>query len=312
LIPTIVVGGYLGAGKTTLINHLLRHAGGRRIAVLVNDFGEVGIDADLIESRDGAVLNLAGGCICCSVGSDLIGALVEIPKRSPAPDVVLIETSGVALPGSVARGARLAEGIDVEGVAVLVDAETVRERAEDRYVGDTVLRQLLEADLLVVNKVDLIDAAHLADLRGWLAERAPSARQVETVASEVPAEVILGLRLEGSAAGDGPSLSFGTRLAPPARGAADVFASLTFDLARPVDARALAAALAGPDTGVVRAKGLLDDIDGSKVVLQVVGRRWTVAPATGPAPSGRLVCLGLRGQLDQTPLARLVGVPPRS
>jgi len=81
VVPAVVVGGYLGAGKTTLVNRLLRHAGGRRIAVLVNDFGDVPIDADLIESRDGDVLNLAGGCICCSVGSDLLGALLTLPGR---------------------------------------------------------------------------------------------------------------------------------------------------------------------------------------------------------------------------------------
>ena len=110
-LSTIVLGGYLGAGKTTLLNHLLRHAQGRRIAVMVNDFGDIGIDADLIESTDGEVMNLSGGCICCSVGSDLVAALMALPQRVPPPDLVLIETSGVALPGSVARGARLAPGV---------------------------------------------------------------------------------------------------------------------------------------------------------------------------------------------------------
>ena len=132
VLPATVVGGWLGAGKTTLVNHLLRHAGGRRIAVLVNDFGEVSIDADLIEGADGGVLSLAGGCMCCSWGEDLFGTLARVRARDPAPDVLLVETSGVAQPGAVARLLRLAPGIQVEAVVVLVDAETVHERAADR------------------------------------------------------------------------------------------------------------------------------------------------------------------------------------
>ena len=93
--PTLIVGGYLGAGKTTLVNHLLRNAGGRRIAVMVNDFGELTIDADLIEGAEGSVLALAGGCVCCSFGSDLLGALQDVLQRQPQPDLILIETSGV-------------------------------------------------------------------------------------------------------------------------------------------------------------------------------------------------------------------------
>mgnify|MGYP001015843145 FL=1 len=158
MLPAIVVGGWLGAGKTTLVNRLLRAADGRRIAVLVNDFGEVSIDADLIVSRDGPVMNLAGGCVCCAVGSDLLEALIALPSRLPALDLVIVETSGVALPAAVARSVRLAAGVTVDGTVVLVDAETVRARADDRYVGDTVLRQLAEADLLLLNKVDLVDA----------------------------------------------------------------------------------------------------------------------------------------------------------
>ena len=198
-LSTIVLGGYLGAGKTTLLDHLLRHAQGRRIAVMVNDFGAIGIDADLIESTDGEVMSLAGGCICCSVGSDLVAALMALAQRVPPPDLVLIETSGVALPGSVARGARLAPGIEIDAVVVLVDAETIRIRANDRHVGDTVVRQLGEADLLVLNKIDLVDAPALGATHHWLAGIALHARIIESVEARVPAELILGFVGEGEA-----------------------------------------------------------------------------------------------------------------
>ena len=126
-IPVTVVGGYLGAGKTTLVNHVLRSAQGIRIAVLVNDFGALPIDAGLIEAREGDLISIAGGCICCSFGSDLMGALASLARRTPRPDQVLIETSGVALPGSVSRSAALLEAFAPGRVVVLVDAETVRE-----------------------------------------------------------------------------------------------------------------------------------------------------------------------------------------
>ena len=135
-LPTVVIGGYLGAGKTTLVNHLLRTAAGRRIAVLVNDFGEIAIDAELILGAEGGVLSLAGGCVCCTIGEDLVGALETLLTREPRPDLLLIATSGVGMPGAVAQTAGLMADLLVEGVVVLMDAETVSSAAADRYVGD--------------------------------------------------------------------------------------------------------------------------------------------------------------------------------
>jgi G3E family GTPase len=325
-LPTVVVGGYLGAGKTTLVNHLLRHAGGLRIAVMVNDFGEIGIDADLIESRDGDVLNLAGGCVCCSVGSDLIGALIALPRREPPPDLVLIETSGVALPGAVARGARLAEGIEIDGVVVVVDAETVRGRAADRYVGDTVLQQLRDADLLIVNKVELLDPPALAALHDWLAGVAPRARRIEATEADVPPQLVLGLAGADapvqSLARSGPGLfagdAAGRRIAArrSAAPAGERFETLAFALPGPVDARALAAALADPVLGVVRAKGIVTGADDAHLTLHAVGPRWRVDPAPAAASGeGRLTVIGLRGQVDRAAVAAVVdgfgGMPAR-
>ena len=115
-IPVSIVGGYLGAGKTTLVNHLLRERGGRRIAVLVNDFGDLSIDDALIEARDGALLRLAGGCICCSFGSDLLAALQQLLALQAPPDHVLVECSGVALPSAVARSLGLLSGFALDAL----------------------------------------------------------------------------------------------------------------------------------------------------------------------------------------------------
>jgi len=124
-LPVTVIGGYLGAGKTTMVNHLLRHANGRRLAVLVNEFGDLPIDADLIESEDDGLISIAGGCVCCSFGNDLIAALQDLAQMEPRPDHVLIESSGVAIPGAIVSSVHLIEGFASDGTVVVVDAETV-------------------------------------------------------------------------------------------------------------------------------------------------------------------------------------------
>ena len=324
LLPTVVIGGYLGAGKTTLVNHLLRHADGRRIAVMVNDFGEISIDADLIVSQDGNVLTLAGGCVCCSVGSDLMGALIALGERTPAPDVVLIETSGVALPGSVARSARLVPGIGLDAVIVLVDAETVRTRARDPYVGDTVLRQLREADLLIVNKLDLIDPQALPALEAWLMEHAPQARRLHARESCVPVELILGVGPEPASSMLAPrtagALQDGAVQRPPlsevarhqrigpvaAAPASAVYESADFALPHPLDAAALSHALGAIRPELLRFKGVMLDVQRGPITVQGVGPRVRIESAPAPIARtlqekgcGQLVAIGLAGGLDR-------------
>jgi len=303
MLPTVVVGGYLGAGKTTLVNRVLRGAGGRRIAVVVNDFGEIGIDADLIESRDGDVLNLAGGCVCCAVGSDLVAGLMALPERIAPPDVVLIETSGVALPGAVARAVRLVPGLDADGIVVVADAETIRTRADDPWVGDTVRQQLAEADLLVLNKTDLIGAQALGALHAWLADVAPRAVRIDAVDADVPPDAVLGAA--AAAQPPLPPLSAGRAMRSGVlRPALGLFESRSIVLDGALDPQALARALADPALGLVRAKGVVRDGDGVPWVVQAVGLRVRVTPAppgtpaADPAASARLVLIGLRGTLD--------------
>lgn len=195
-VPLVVLGGYLGAGKTTLINQLLRGAAGRRIAVLVNDFGDVNIDAELIEGASNGVLALSGGCVCCSFGDDLLGGLRQVATRQPAPDVILLECSGVGLPGSVAQSAALCPAVMVEGITVVLDASRIRALAQDRYVADTVLQQLRSADLLLVNQMDRCASKALPALLDWLGKLAPQAPCLPCTHGQVPADLVLGLHRE--------------------------------------------------------------------------------------------------------------------
>jgi G3E family GTPase len=316
MLPTVVVGGYLGAGKTTLVNRVLRGAAGRRIAVVVNDFGEIGIDADLIESRDGDVLNLAGGCVCCAVGSDLVAGLMALPGRIAPPDVVLIETSGVALPGAVARAVRLVPGLDADGIVVVADAETIRARADDPWVGDTVRQQLADADLLVLNKTDLVAPEALDALHAWLADAAPRAVRLDTVDADVPPDAVIGAVHGTGPDGAPPSPTRApTRLAPPRPAAADYETRLVAP-AGPLDPQALARALADPTLGLLRAKGVVRDAAGAAWVVQAVGARVRVTPAVPGTPAAdpsrpsRLVLIGRRGRLDAEALDAAAGLRP--
>jgi len=286
--PVTLISGYLGAGKTTLVNHLLRNAGGRRIAVAVNEFGALPIDPDLIEQASGDVLTLAGGCICCSFGDDLTSGLVGLASRENI-DCILIETSGVALPGSVAQSLSLVAGLRHEATLVVLDAETAQKLARDKYLGDTILRQLAEADLVVLNKIDLASDDTRANLRDWLTAAAPRARIVETEFGALSPDIAFGAHAPSAFVADAPSGHGG---AQPQ--------SQSFESECALDLTRLAAALADEATGLVRAKGFLRDSGGDWKTLQIVGRRADITSARTPQDGvGRLVCIAHGAPLER-------------
>lgn len=300
-LPVTVIGGYLGTGKTTLVNHLLRAADGRRLAVLVNDFGATPIDRDLIVAGDGDTLEISGGCICCSYGSDLMEVLMTLPRQRPEVERVVLETSGVALPGMVANAVMLLDPYRVDGIVVTADAETVRTRADDTYIGDTILRQLAAADLVVLNRCDLVDEASRNSTLAWIAERAPMARTVPATQAVIAPELLLDLR-------DGGSKS-ATPMALGAPDAATLYESLAVDLAPEVDLQALGALLTTPGAGVLRAKGIALAADERLVALHVVGQRFSLDAAPADAMPGHLVVIGLRGVLDRSRILASIAAP---
>lgn len=157
-LPLLVVGGYLGAGKTTLIRHLLQNNRGLRLLVLVNDFGAINIDADLIADANGDAVALSNGCVCCSMSGDLYFAIGDAIDRTPRPDLVVIEASGVGDPGRIARVARTEPELEYCGIVTLVDAEAIGELLDDQLIGAQVEDQIVSADLVLLTKTDLCDA----------------------------------------------------------------------------------------------------------------------------------------------------------
>lgn len=291
VLPVITFGGYLGSGKTTLLNNLLRRADGRRLAVLVNEFGELAIDEDLIVAEDDNMISIAGGCICCSFGNDLIGALRELAQLDPPPDYVVIESSGVAIPGAIVSTFSLIDGFRSDGIVVVVDAETVQAAAKDDYIGDTITRQLSDAEIVVVNKLDLVEPEQSEDLTAWLSAMAPDAAQVPARFGDVAPETILGVVADPSAGHSAPHSDA-------------QFESMILRPDGEVDASVLAQDLASGEYGVIRAKGYIAGADGQIWLIQTVGRRWQAEQVQGHSVTG-IVCLGLRGLLMRERLGKL-------
>ena len=301
-IALTVIGGFLGAGKTTLLNRLLRQAGDRRLAVVVNDFGAIDVDGELVQSREGEMVSLANGCICCGVSGDFIGTLALLRDRPDPPGHVVVEASGVADPGAIVVLGDM-PGYRRDAAVVVADAETVRARAEDEGTRHGILAQLRAADLLVLNKVDLVEPERLAQTRRWLREVVgPSTAIVETSFGDVPVDVVLGTRLARAGGQDGGHRHDG--------GAHDhdepehpAFESWSWSGASPISGSGLVEELKALPDGIVRAKGLLHlrEDASHRYVLQAVGRRFSIEPDRpwgAEPPASRLVVIGLPGSVD--------------
>ncbi|MEQ1647928.1 MAG: GTP-binding protein [Hyphomicrobiaceae bacterium] len=299
-LPVTIIGGYLGAGKTSLINHLLRSACERRIAVLVNEFGALPIDTDLIEAAAGHVLTLSGGCICCSYGDDLITALMSFGSRIDEFDDILVECSGVALPDSVAASLTLVSGVHLQGIVVIVDASNIESKLSDRYVADTVRRQLAAADRLLINKTDLVSLPRLQNIEHMLASDFPRAKIVLTAHGAVDSGAIFGPQTFCGFVGDAQ------------RSPHDLttLSSTTFEIRHAIDITALAAKLCDRKLSLVRAKGVLLDLDGKWIVLQIVDQRIQITTArTQHRRHGTLVCIAHPGPIDRLALTAAVAAP---
>jgi len=173
-IALTVLGGFLGAGKTTVLNHLLQAPHGLRLMVLVNDFGAVNIDASLIQSVSGdGVISLRNGCVCCSMGAELMSALMTIEKQAGHLDGLVIEGSGVSDPRKIAQIGMLGEGFLLQSIITVVDAVSILDQRDDPYVGDMVKTQVTGAHLILLNKTDLADSVHCERVLAWLHQCAP-------------------------------------------------------------------------------------------------------------------------------------------
>lgn len=169
MIPVVVIGGYLGAGKTTLVNQILSGRHGRRVTVLVNDFGSVNIDAELIDNRDGDTISLSNGCACCTIGNDLLAAADQATSVTPAPEIVLIEASGAAEPARMAVNLLGVASLQAARLLTVVDGSSIIGRLRDKFVGHLARRQIGQAHQLLINRTE---PERLAELMQTIAPHA--------------------------------------------------------------------------------------------------------------------------------------------
>lgn len=290
-LPVTVIAGYLGAGKTTMVNHLLRHADGLRLAVLVNEFGDLSIDRDLIEAEDETLISIAGGCVCCSYGNDLTAAMMKLGTLTPRPDHILIEASGVAVPGAIATSLSLLGGFAVDCVVTLADAERVRQTAGDKYMGETAQKQLVDADIIILNKTDLVDVTNLETTREWLKEQNFNAPIVETTNGVVLPALVL------------ESFKSGRYSAGPHHDIRSLAVHI-LHLQGPIDVLHLTRTLAQDHPDLIRGKGFVTDKSGARFLIQGVGSRWETTRARKTGPDA-LVFIGHEETLDIEGLRRL-------
>lgn len=296
-IPLLVLGGFLGAGKTTLLQHLLEQSEGLRWLALVNDFGEINLDAALIAQRHADTIALTNGCVCCSMGGDLSQALITVLARHPWPQAIVIEASGVSDPWRIAQIGMAAPELMLDAVVVVVDSASLARHVSDPLLADTLSRPLAHADLVLLNKADLADAATLAAAHDWLKRHAPQARVLETVHARVPLSLLTHTAQPRPAASLAPhdahhhpahDVQFATWTAQP---------ECVFNEAQ------LAQRIQSLPRNVLRIKGHLRTERGWRQ-LQFAGTRvrWSDAP---PQAAAQLVAIGLKPDFEGALLSQV-------
>ena len=256
-IPLTLISGYLGTGKTTLINNLLRTTK-KKIALLVNDFGDVNIDESLIEARTDSVLSIAGGCVCCSYGNELIETLESMNSNEILPDHIVLEASGIALPSKIIQTISLMEFLSFHGTVLLTDASRLRSQLNDLYISDTISLQIEQHDLLVLNKTDLLKEDELLNCIDTLSKRFEIRKFLKTVNAHIEEKDML---LDCSPSEKVKSYKIKEH----------GFISSTIKPTGPINAEALSTLLQDPVYNIERAKGFFKNKKGEVCTIQYDG-----------------------------------------
>ncbi|WP_353474208.1 GTP-binding protein [Salipiger sp. H15] len=302
-VPIHLVTGFLGSGKTTAINHMLTHSHGRRIAAVVNDFGQINIDAELIAAVTDDVISLSNGCICCSLEGELIRTVSNILKRDPKPEMIVIETSGVANPGDIVRSLMdpfIWQEAPLEQVLCLVDGSLPLEDLSDPLKQS----QLQAADLVAVTKLDLAGAGQLEKITEGVKAISPVKSVIAAPHGRIQSELLLPIDLEQ------PKTE---PRVPKQSATGDRFETRIWTSDQPLSMPRFRQTIERLAPILLRAKGMVafDQVGESSMVFQLSGGRATLAPRRKSTPpltkdAVRMVFIAEKGELSRINLDALM------
>jgi G3E family GTPase len=304
-IPVTILTGFLGAGKTTLLNRLLNGNHGLRVAVLVNDFGSINVDADLIVGVENDVISLANGCVCCSIRDDLLEAVRRVLDHPEQPEYVLLEASGVADPAGIAvtfidPGIR--DHIRLDSITCVMDAEQVFAAQEQMRLK---LWQIGCADMLILNKVDLVERNQIARIKSWLDEHLPRYRLIEAERCDVPLEILMSVgHLDSIGLHDHDwhpcaGLNCSSHLSDHT----NAFSAWSYETQSLFSIATLQQVASRLPVNIYRCKGVIysAEMPERRAILQVVGKRVDISIENewgSRIPPTQIVVIGARGAID--------------
>ena len=298
-VPVTLLTGFLGAGKTTLLNRILNGKHGLRVGVLVNDFGAINIDAELVEGVEENTINLTNGCVCCEIRDDLVKSIEQLLTRAEAIDYMILEASGVADPEGIVMtflNQRYEELLRLDSITCIVDAEAIFAHGDNEAVNMLKLRQIGFADMVVLNKVDLVGPEHIEVAREWINHHLHRIRIIEATRCDVPLEILLAVGRF-----DPAKVVLQERDTDPfhrPEAAGRMFDTWSYEADRPFSLEGLREMVRRElPASVYRCKGIIyaADLPDKRLTLQTVGRRTEIYELDEwgeRTPSTQIVAIG--------------------